>query len=383
MNTTLPISNIIVDAGLQVRAGLSLDVVKNFTEAMRRGEEFPPVDVFRQGELLRLADGFHRLEAARRAGRTTIDAEIHDGDQRAAFLFALEANAKHGRPLPKRRAIALLLSDPEWSEWNNVELARRCGASESYVRKVREELSSHKCDDGRGRLTRRGKKTYRMKRKKAAGKPEQSPPPAGPNEPSDRPCPGPTGRPAEAAPPAVEMPTQPPARPDAPPRFQSAFDVIVLSPPWGEMSHEDIGRLPVPQLARDDAVLWLWADNAHVPQAVDALRAWGFQYRTLLPWVKYTGTAGELLLDRTEQCLLAVRGEPVLRPSDKTYILYQKGVSSRQELTDFYALVEAMCAGNKAELFARKPRQGWVMLGDGKGGFSLKEVAPPNDAAAA
>ena len=50
--------------------------ILEFAEAMRRGELFPPVVVYYDGENYWLADGFHRVEAVLLVERGEIDAEI-------------------------------------------------------------------------------------------------------------------------------------------------------------------------------------------------------------------------------------------------------------------------------------------------------------------
>ena len=44
----------------------------------------------------------------------------------------------------------------------------------------------------------------------------------------------------------------------------------------------DIKTMPVREIADENATLWLWTTNAHLPVAFDVLSAWGFGYKTLL-----------------------------------------------------------------------------------------------------
>lgn len=39
----------------------------------------------------------------------------------------------------KRNAVELLLSDPDWSQWSNSEIARQCGVSPAFVASIRGE----------------------------------------------------------------------------------------------------------------------------------------------------------------------------------------------------------------------------------------------------
>jgi hypothetical protein len=62
--------------------------------------------------------------------------EIRQGSLRDAILFACGANAVHGlrrTNKDKRRAVRTLLKDPEWSQWTDVEIARRCAVDPKTV----------------------------------------------------------------------------------------------------------------------------------------------------------------------------------------------------------------------------------------------------------
>lgn len=96
----LPVENITVDDSIQVRVGRLNDAkVASYAEMVKRGVEFPAVDVFRDGDVLYLADGFHRLAAHKAAGMTEILAVVRPGGHDAAFEHAEDANLKHGLEL--------------------------------------------------------------------------------------------------------------------------------------------------------------------------------------------------------------------------------------------------------------------------------------------
>src|SRR5262249_52203698 len=117
-------------------------------------------------------------------------------------------------------------------------------------------------------------------------------------------------------------------------------------------------------IAADNAILWLWTTNAHLRVAFDVVEAWGFEYRSLLTWVKDRMGTGEWLRGRTEHCLLATRGRPVFRSGSHTTALEAVRRQHSQKPEEFYALVEAVCPGGKIELFARVKRTGWQVFGN-------------------
>ena len=140
----IPIGAIIADDDCQLRAAGSDAAISDYADALSGGAVFPPITVYTDGSRFWLADGFHRLEAHRRAGRTEIAALVHDGDKRAAVLHASGANADHGlrrTQEDKRKAILRLLQDPEWRQWTDREIARRTVTDHKTVAKLRRELS--------------------------------------------------------------------------------------------------------------------------------------------------------------------------------------------------------------------------------------------------
>jgi N6-adenosine-specific RNA methylase IME4 len=76
------------------------------------------------------------------------------------------------------------------------------------------------------------------------------------------------------------------------------------------MAIEDIKALSVESIAADDALPWLWTTNAHLRVAFEVVEAWGFEYKTLLTWVKDRMGTGEWLRCQTEHCLLAAQASP-------------------------------------------------------------------------
>lgn len=147
MTTTLPLAVLRWDGGTQPRAGLDEGTVADYAEAMGTGASFPAVLVFFDGTDYWLADGFHRAAAAERCQRTQLEADVRQGSRRDACLAAAGANAAtHGlrrSNADKRRAVALLLGDEEWTRWSDREVARRCGVSPTFVGTLRAELSVH------------------------------------------------------------------------------------------------------------------------------------------------------------------------------------------------------------------------------------------------
>jgi N6-adenosine-specific RNA methylase IME4 len=167
------------------------------------------------------------------------------------------------------------------------------------------------------------------------------------------------------------------------------YSVIVADPPWRfhdrnedpskrnllpypSMSTEEIMDVPVPDLCEDNCILFLWCTNTHLHHAFHVIEAWGFQYKTILTWVKtsngngnWLGT-GTWLRNTTEQVLVAVKGHPVLHLTNQPTHLQcpvNKNQHSRKP-EEFYKMVESLCPQlRRLEMFARESREGWDRYG--------------------
>ncbi len=140
---------------LQPRKEMDLDTLRDYSNAWLDGSEFPPVDVFFDGEVYWLADGFYRVRSARKANLDSIKATVRDGDKRDALLFAAGANATHGvrrTSEDKRKAVLTLLDDAEWCLWSDVEIAKACRVSTGTVSRLRSGSPGVRGHDVRARI---------------------------------------------------------------------------------------------------------------------------------------------------------------------------------------------------------------------------------------
>lgn len=141
----LAIDSIRTDGGTQVRDQLDEMWVSELMDLYREGHEIDPVLVVveSQGgeETTWLADGFHRVEAQRRIGCSTVKATVRTGPAATldmAKMLAAAAN-KNGRPLKageKRNAVLMARSTPEGRTMGVRDLARHCGVAAAYVSEI-------------------------------------------------------------------------------------------------------------------------------------------------------------------------------------------------------------------------------------------------------
>lgn len=157
--------------------------------------------------------------------------------------------------------------------------------------------------------------------------------------------------------------------------------VIVVDPPWKydnraedeshrsanpypSMTIEEITALKVPDLALDNCILWLWTTNAFMEEAHQIARAWGFEKKTILTWVKDKMGNGDWLRGQTEHCLMCVKGKPTVNLTNQTTVIRGPLREHSRKPEEFYQLVNDLCPGQKVELFARQVREGWTSYGN-------------------
>ena len=136
------LDRLVTDAGTQVRSAVDDALVDEYVELLAADVRFPPVVVFRSDRDL-LADGFHRVRAYQTAGRVEIEADVYPGVLEDALWFALGANRAHGQRLArddKRRAVELAYR--AWPDISQVRIAAQVGCCQSYVSRIRSQLST-------------------------------------------------------------------------------------------------------------------------------------------------------------------------------------------------------------------------------------------------
>ena len=140
---------------------------------------------------------------------------------------------------------------------------------------------------------------------------------------------------------------------------------------YGLMSIAAISALTIP--AADNAHLYLWTTNAFMEEAHQVARAWGFEPKTILTWVKMQHANPTVVSMRmgyyyrgaSEHIVFAVRGS--LRLKERilpTAFLWPRIAQHSRKPEQFYALVERASPGPYLELFARRRRLGWDAAGN-------------------
>ena len=143
---------------------------------------------------------------------------------------------------------------------------------------------------------------------------------------------------------------------------------------YSTLSHADIMALPLTQLCLDTAHLYLWVPNALLPEGLEVMRSWGFQYKSNIVWHKIRKDGGPdgrgvgfYFRNVTEILLFGVRGKDArtLAPGRRqvNIIKSMKREHSRKP-DESYNVIEACSPGPRLELFARGRRVGWDVWGN-------------------
>ncbi len=167
------------------------------------------------------------------------------------------------------------------------------------------------------------------------------------------------------------------------------FGTVYADPPWmlkmgggmrkmqyDTMSTEEICQagngLGKAGVLDEHALCWLWTTNPHLPEALEVLAYWGFEYKTMVTWDKPRLGLGWWLRSRTEHVLLRARGgaKPgrMGRPGAWSTMLQGKYHGHSVKPSEMYTLIEDRSSGPYLELFANRltPRVGWTQLASPK-----------------
>jgi hypothetical protein len=156
----IEIARILIKETIQQRVQLNKNVINEYAEEIKAEAIFPPLTVFDDEGNFILADGWHRYEAYKLAGIDVVAADIINGGERDAILYAVGANAEHGlqrNNADKRFAVKTMLKDEEWGQWSDGEIARRTRVSQTFVSKVRRELTQHGAEFSSRRICANGR----------------------------------------------------------------------------------------------------------------------------------------------------------------------------------------------------------------------------------
>ena len=167
------------------------------------------------------------------------------------------------------------------------------------------------------------------------------------------------------------------------------YNIIYADPPWkykrdgnhsaasvyDVMDLQDIKNLDVDSITDTEAHLYLWVTNPFIQEGLDVCKSWGFEYKTILTWVKTykDGTPimgmGYYFRGCTEHIIFGVKGKmKCLNKTTKNMFVEVNPKKHSQKPKQVKDMIVS-CSGDlpRIELFARNIGlfpNGWDHWGD-------------------
>jgi site-specific DNA-methyltransferase (adenine-specific) len=159
------------------------------------------------------------------------------------------------------------------------------------------------------------------------------------------------------------------------------YQIIYADPPWsyndkmkGHMGAEEqyktqdikwIKNLKVDSIADKNCVLFLWVVSPMLPEGIEAMKAWGFKYKTVaFCWNKVNSNGGWIsnlgrwTMGNVELCLLGTKGKPKrIRKDIKQLVIARRNNHSQKPNLVRKRIIELMGNIPRIELFARGKKE--------------------------
>lgn len=143
---------------------------------------------------------------------------------------------------------------------------------------------------------------------------------------------------------------------------------------YDTMRLDEIAKIPVSSVAADKCHLYLWVPNALLPEGLEIMKAWGFEYKTNIIWEKVRKDGmpdgrgvGFYFRNVTEMLLFGIRGDKNRTlDAGRTQVNLIRSIKREhsRKPDEFVSLIEECSASPYLELFARGNRPGWDMWGN-------------------
>lgn len=183
------------------------------------------------------------------------------------------------------------------------------------------------------------------------------------------------------------------------------YKIIYADPPWeytsdnnakrkiwglahrvyDTMNHDQLKELPVQDIADDDCILFMWATFPNLQQALDLMKAWGFEYKTtVFVWEKLDKTnntpkkygLGWYTRSNCEIVMLGRKGKFDRKSAAVQQIVKSTITKHSQKPDEVRKRIIKLCGDlPRIELFARTKIHGWDTWGNDE-----KLLNPPLEA---
>jgi N6-adenosine-specific RNA methylase IME4 len=147
--------------------------------------------------------------------------------------------------------------------------------------------------------------------------------------------------------------------------------------------------LPISKIASEKSHLYLWCPNALLAWGLQTMKAWGFEYKTNIVWLKIRKDGGPdgrgvgfYYRNVTELVLFGTRGHLRTAQAGRRMVNVIATMKQRhsQKPEELYDMIEHCSPAPFLELFARSTRRGWTQWGDeippGRANIAKESVTP-------
>lgn len=170
------------------------------------------------------------------------------------------------------------------------------------------------------------------------------------------------------------------------------YKIIYADPPWSydsgvsptggiwglakdhyqTMNLDEIISLPINQIADDDCFLFLWCVFPQLQEALDLIKSWGFEYKTVaFTWIKKNPNGSNFIgmgwytRANAEICLIARRGKIKVIDNSVKQIIETTYKNHSQKPSIVRNKIIQLCGDlPRIELFARTKVHGWDTWGN-------------------
>ena len=172
---------------------------------------------------------------------------------------------------------------------------------------------------------------------------------------------------------------------------QFRYRTVLADPPWrfvnrtGKVGPEhrrlwrydtlsiaELCTVPVQRISRAPSHLYMWVPNALLPQGLQVMQAWGYEYKTNIVWAKRRHDGhpdgrgmGFYFRGVTELVLFGVMGHMRTRSAGRKQVNMIETVKREhsRKPDELYDVIEQCSPPPYVELFARHVRPGWEQWG--------------------
>ena len=161
------------------------------------------------------------------------------------------------------------------------------------------------------------------------------------------------------------------------------YALVLADPPWKynfistpgrrienqypTMTNEELAVHPIQDSFADDCLMFMWSPSPKLEDALELLRAWGFQFISSGVWVKDKIGMGFYFRQQHEFILIGRRGDPpkALPETLVSSVFDARRTAHSVKPTALHEMLEEQFpALPKLELFGRTEREGWAVWGN-------------------